>query len=198
MSGTLPLPLFPSSLTIGSTTPTLVSTAHSLKRQVRSRGGHRWTFRLGWAGLTQDQWQDLFGFLSAQRGQYETFEFTPRFQNRGSWAGSPVISGGSQTGRSVALEDFTAAATNVARRGDFIRFGNHNKVYMVTADVSADGSGNATLSIEPALFASPADGSSLTISQVPFRVGLTSDQLEVPLRAGPAIGSLELDLVEVP
>jgi hypothetical protein len=198
VSGTLPLPLFPSSLTIGSITPTLVSTAHSLRRQTRSRGGHRWTFRASWSGLTQDQWQDLLGFLSAQRGQYETFEFTPRLPTRGSWAGAPVVSGGSQIGRSLALEDFTPGAVNVARRGDFIRFGNHNKVYQVTADASADGSGNATLAIEPALLSSPADSSSPTVHNVSFRVSLASDQLEIPLRAGPLIGALELDLLEVP
>jgi len=47
-----------SALKIRSIQPTLVSTAHSLQRQVRSRGGHRWLLSATWAVLTRPSGRD--------------------------------------------------------------------------------------------------------------------------------------------
>ena len=55
---------------------------------------------------------------------------------------------------------------------------------MVTADASSDGYGNATLVIEPALMAVPADGASLVIRNVPFTLALSSDTLESAVAPG--------------
>jgi hypothetical protein len=66
---------------------------------------------------------------------------------------------------------------------------------MVTADANSSGTGTATLSIQPALIASPANGEALTTSSVPFTVALASDNLDANLSPGVIYG-LEIDLVE--
>ena len=72
----------------------------------------------------------------------------------------------------------------VLKAGDFIGIAGQTKVYMVTADASSDGYGNATLVIEPALMAVPADGSSLVIRNVPFTLALSSDTQESAVTPG--------------
>ena len=65
--------------------------------------------------------------------------------------------------------------TGTLKAGDYIKFASHNKVYMVVADVTADGSNEATLTIEPPLITALADDSAVTYDNVPFTVHLTSD-----------------------
>ena len=64
--------------------------------------------------------------------------------------------------------------TGTLKAGDFVKFA-HDKVYMVVADVTADGSNEATLTIEPPLITALADDSSVTYDSVPFKVHLIND-----------------------
>lgn len=195
MSGTYPTDPAPRDVSLRSVQPTLVSTAHSLQQQVRSRGAQRWAIRLDYPALTRPQWAPLFAFAMAQRGQYETFTLalpvltTPQ----GTWAGSPAVKGAGQTGRSVAVDGFTAGAT--VKAGDLCQFAGDAKVYMVTADATADGAGEATLAIEPALQATPADDAAVASSTAVFTVAFASDVREATMVPGKIL-ALTVDLVE--
>ena len=68
---------------------------------------------------------------------------------QGTATGTVRVNGASQTGNQVALDGFTASRANVFKAGDYIQINSY--VYMVTEDVSADGSGEANVKIEPAL-----------------------------------------------
>lgn len=190
----------PSTLKIRSLQPTLVSTAHSLQRQVRSRGGHRWMISVAWPVLKRAEWAAFFGFSQAQRGQFGTFTFvlpgnlaTPQ----GVATGTPLVNGASQTGRSVLTKGWTNSITGILKAGDVIKFAERNKVYMLTADANSDGGGLATLAIEPALFVSPLDGEALTVSNVPFTVAFAGDARESDYVPGPFF-SFAADMIEVP
>lgn len=74
---TFPLALPPSSLTLRSEQPTLVSVSHSLRRQVRSRGAQRFAFEVEWSDLTTDEANLLRAFVLARRGRFEPFLFVP-------------------------------------------------------------------------------------------------------------------------
>ncbi len=190
----------PTSLKIGSNQPTLVSTAHSLQRQVRSRGGHRWLISAAWAILRRAEWAAFFGFAQAQRGQYGTFSYVlpGNLSNaQGVASGAPLINGGSQTGRSVVTDGWTASTTGIIKAGDFVKFNGHNKVYMLTADVNSNGSGQATLAIEPALFVSPSDNESIIVSNVPFTVAFSSDSRSSNVAPG-GLYDFAADMIEVP
>ena len=67
---------------------------------------------------------------------------------------------------------------------------------MVTADVSSDGSGDATIAIEPALVASPADDAAITHSSVPFTVALRAGVQEFATGAN-GLFTFEIDMEEV-
>ena len=156
MSGTFPANPPADKATVRSLTPTLTSLTHSLKRQVRSRGAQRWAIKLGWSALERNLFAPIFGFSVKQRGQYETFQIVvPGYTTPlGTWAGTPVVSGGSQSGRQVLLSGFTAGATG--KVGDFFKFVGHTKVYMLVEDFVIGGTGIGTIIFEPALMVAPA------------------------------------------
>jgi hypothetical protein len=103
----------------------------------------------------------------------------------GGLGGTPLVNGASQTGTSLITDGWTAAAANRLRRGDVFTIANVFAVnpltrqstgklaqFVVTADVSSDGSGNATIPIFPAITtsgayqtvtAAPADNAAITV-----------------------------------
>lgn len=183
----------PNQIKIASIYPTLISTSQSLKQQVRSRGGQRWRLELAYVNLTRAQIAPIRAFQLSLRGQFSTCTFampaatldTPQ----GTWPGAPKVNGASQVGRSIAVKGFTASQTGVAKADDFLQFAGDPKVYSIVADANSDGSGNATLSIEPALMISPADSAVITFGpSVLFTLASEADLAEYPMRPGAAIG----------
>lgn len=196
--GAFPTSPAPAQITLRSLQPTRVSRAHSLKRQARTRGAQCWGIKLAWSPLRRSEFMPLYAFLMAQRGQADPFTtiLAAHTAPQGSWPGSPVVNGAGQTGRTVNLRGLTAGQTGIAKAGDFIKFANHGKVYMVTADANSDGGGLAALTIEPQLIATIAYGEALVTSSVPFTVALAADNMEANLQPGVFYG-LEIDLIEV-
>ena len=186
MSGTFPLTPAPSAIKIQSYQPTRVSISHNLRRSVRTNGAQRWVITADWVGLTRAQFAPIQAFVVAQRGQWDTFTAVLPAHKlpQGVASGSPLVNGASQQGRTLATRGWTASMAGVLKAGDFIGIAGQTKVYMVTADASSDGYGNATLVIEPALMAVPADGASLVIRNVPFTLALSSDTLESAVAPG--------------
>jgi len=198
MSGALPTSPAPERVRIKSYTPTFVSTAHSLKRDARSRGAQRWHLIAEYPEhMTCAELAPIFAFLVKQRGQYETFTFTPPvFEDaRGIATGTPLVDGASQTGRSIATKGWTASQTGILAAGDFVKFAGDDKVYMQVDDVNSDGSGDATLTIEPALITSPADEAAITVDDVSFTVSLLTDIAELDF-IGPLGGPIVVEMVE--
>jgi len=201
MSGTYPSTPSFASMKFTSWQPTLVSVSHSLARQARSRGGaQRWAIEATYPpNLTRAELAPIFAFSVAQRGQYETFTLIPPAlwaTARGVHTGTPKADGGSQTGRTVNTKGWTQSITGILLRGDFVKFGGHAKVYMLTADTNSDSAGKAAISIEPALLASPADNESIIVANVPFSVAFVSDVQEFEL-APPNMHAYKVSFVEV-
>ena len=109
--------------------------------------------------------------------------------------GPPKVNGASQTGRSVITEGWNQS-TVAFKAGDYCKFANHDKVYTVCSDATADANGNVTLTIEPALVTSPANDSSITYTAVPFTVALTGRVQEFETNTT-GLFEYELDLEEV-
>ena len=198
MAGTLPASPAPARIEIGSIQPSLVSVAHSLKRQTRSRGGQRWGFALTFVNRTRAQIATLAAFALAQRGQYETFSFSPPVfgLTQSVVSGAPVVDGAQTVGRSIVTDGWANSVTAM-KAGEFVKFANHAKVYMLTADVTSNGSGQATISIEPALYAAVANDEAITVTSVPFTCAFLSDSHEIALNAGPLF-SWQCELIESP
>jgi len=60
-----------------------------------------------------------------------------------------LVNGAAQTGNAINLDGFTASRANVFLAGDYIQINSY--LYMVSANVTADGSGEATVYVEPSL-----------------------------------------------
>lgn len=103
----------------------------------------------------------------------------------GPLGGTPLVNGASQTGASLITDGWTAAAASRLKKGDVFTIAGVNAVnrvsgdstgalqqFVVTADVSSDGSGNATIPIYPQIVTSgpyktvtgsPADNAAITV-----------------------------------
>ena len=198
MSGALPTTRGPAAVEVSSVTPTLVSTTHSLRQQVRSRGAQRWKLSYRYGTMERDDYMALYAFLVSQRGQYDTFTMAlpSGISPRGAWTGTPLVNGAVAAGlTSVAIDGLSNSITGIGKAGDFLKFSGHSKVYMLVSDVNSNGSGQATLTITPKLVAAVADNESLTVTSVPFTVALTDDLVALPIKP-PVQGVIEFNALE--
>jgi len=109
-----------------------------------------------------------------QRSQKETFQISlPDLKNaKGNVSGSVLVKNAHTAGDTTITVD---AMTGTLKAGDFVKFAGDTKVYMVVSDVTADGSNEATLTIEPPLRSAISDNASVTYDGVEFTVRLTND-----------------------
>jgi hypothetical protein len=200
MSGTFPATPAAQSVSVQSIEPTLVSTTISLKRQVRSRGGQRWLLDVVFAPMTRSEFAPIFAFGVKQKGQYETFTYVPPTisTTRGVTSETIIVNdaGVSAGDVSCAVDNLTVSTSNILRTGDFIKFSDHTKVYIVTEDMSSDGSGDATLNFAPSAVQDITDNSTVSIASVPFTVSFQDDVKEFGTNFT-NLYSYEVSLIEV-
>ena len=176
MSGTFPSSPAFNSLEVNSIQPTFVSRTISGRRQARQIAGQFFSMTATFPPMTRAQFAPIDAFVMKQRGQYETFTLVLPVLSTGlgSPAGTPLVNGASQTGRSIITDGWTNNI-QIFKAGDYLKFANHGKVYKVIADVSSHETlGTATIDIEPALVTSPVNDSAITHTNVPFLVSLTA------------------------
>jgi hypothetical protein len=152
-----------------STHNNLKSTTISGRTQVRTIGGQRWEFSAKYNPMTRAEFQPVFAFVTSQQGSLGTFTIVPPVvgSTSGTATGTALVNGSASVGAtSVPVDGFTGTI----KAGDFVKF-EHNKVYMVTADI--DGAGN--LSIEPALITAVSDDETMTYDDVAFTMRLRND-----------------------
>jgi len=199
MSGTFPSGIYPRSVELRSVSPTRVTVTHSMKRRTRSTGVQRWSMDLVFPPMQRAKYAALTAFLIDQAGQYDSFSYPaphPFNTPRGTALGTPLVDGAAATGTTLPTKGWTASQTGVMLAGDLLTVFGHSKVYMVTADADSDGTGLASLSIRPALMATPADGAAITVSAVTFNVALVSDTYKLPLRTADLSPSVTISLIE--
>ena len=117
-----------------------------------------------------------YAFLVTQNGQADTFTIVP-----------PVVTDARGTASGTLTNDATVAAGQSAcqtdggsgtlKKGDLIKFSNHTKVYMVTADVTISGTNDA-ISFYPPLVTGLTNSTTVTYDNVPFKVYLTGDNIQ--------------------
>lgn len=197
MSGTFPSSPKFNSLNVKSIQPTFVSRTISGRRQARQIGGQYFTMTATFPPMTRTEFAPIDAFIMKQRGQYESFTLVLPILSTGlgSPAGTPLIRGASQTGRTLATDGWTGGIS-IFKAGDYIKL-DHDKVYKVVADVTSNASSSADtpIIIEPALITSPADNSAITHTNIPFTVSLTAGVQEFTTGVG-GMFSYEVDFAE--
>ena len=204
MSGAFPISNSKfSTMGIRSTQNTILSVTDSGKKLSRQIDGQRFGFTARIiVGKRDDVYGELMAFIIKQRSGKENFTIVPpELKNAKGHENGTVLVNGSHTAgdTTIALDGFAHDGTQRFKAGDFIKFANHSKVYMIVADVTAS-SNAATVTIEPPLVSSLADNEAVTYDSVPFTVYLTNDVQEFGTVGTNASGDLlyqfELDVEE--
>lgn len=111
-----------------------------------------------------------------REGTSFTIEHRAYLTNNGALGGTPLVNGGSQTGANLATDGWPNN-TLVLNAGDIFTVAGSTLVYDVTADVTSNGTGQATIPISPPIFAggSPANDAALTVTSVVFTCKLARE-----------------------
>lgn len=167
--------------------PNLVTTSLSGRRQTKSQGQQYFSFTIQTPPLTSTDLKPILGFISKQRGQFESFQV--QLPNISTPAGSitsntlAVNTAHDAGDTTISVDGGTASASGYLKAGDMIRFlhtgtdssagdVNNVKVYMVTEDLDLDGSGAGTLNIQPGLIDHVRNNSTVETNGVQFTVFL--------------------------
>ena len=174
MSGTYPTSPEFRSIGFTSEQKTITSTTDSGKMFAVQIDGQRFKFSATYPPMTRTTFAPVIAFIMKQRSQKETFQIAlPDLKNaKGNVSGTVLVNGAHSAGDTTITVD---AMTGTLKAGDFVKFGGDSKVYMVVADATADGSNEATLTIEPPLRSALSDNASVTYDGVEFTVRLTND-----------------------
>jgi hypothetical protein len=199
MSGTFPTSPAPRDVAISTNQNTIVTTTASGRRQARQIDGQRFRLRIRFPVMTRAEFAPINAFILKQRSQLESFQYVPPTISAplGVATGTIAVNGAISAGAtSCSIDGMANSTTGVFKAGDYFRFTGQNKVYMVMADVSSNGSGAGTLTFEPPLRSNVADNNVLIYSNVDFTVGLTGDIQEFTIGTENYF-QYEVDLIEV-
>tara|TARA_E500000318_G_scaffold17700_1_gene17962 strand:+ start:14018 stop:14635 length:618 start_codon:yes stop_codon:yes gene_type:complete len=183
MSGTFPLQAGFRTTNFSSQTTSRVTVSVSGKTQRIKTGQQFFTFKLKSPKMTRLQVDADFSFIAAQDGQVESFTIVPPVisSSKGTASGTVTVVNATSSAPVLSL---AAGSKNVGvsggsgtlKKGDLIKFSNHDKVYMLTEDANLDGSTVDQLSFYPPLTtALTGGGQTITYNSVPFKVYLNSD-----------------------
>jgi len=137
----------------------------TLSEQFQRHAGQRWEADIQIPPMLRAEAEEWIAFLLSLKGRWGTFLLRDSVSGtpRGTWAGSPVVSGSHAAGaETLNLKSFSAAAT--VKKGDYLSLGSgaSTRLHKALGDVTADGSGNAALDIWPALREALSDGAAVT------------------------------------
>jgi hypothetical protein len=190
MSGQLPTSPTPRNASIGSEQNTLISITTSGRVQARQIDGQRFTITLAYPPMTRSEFAPIKAFLMKQRSRLNTFTVVPPTIKDALGTASGTPTGTASAGdTSITLG---GTGTGTLKAGDYIKFANHDKVYMVVEDQSDISTG--TLTIEPPL-RTAVSAQDITYDDVPFTVRLRNDIQEFSIGTT-NLYQYELDVIE--
>lgn len=197
MSGQFPTDPNFRTLNFKDNRPTLLNQTLSGKKQVRQIGAQYFSFTVAMPPLKQEKSQEIFAFLQKQKGSFEDFTIQAPLDNLGASKSETdiVVNGAHTSGDNTIAMDGFSQTTGALKAGDYIKFANHSKVYMVSEDADASG-GAATVTISPNLVASLADNEAVTVNKPSFTVYLENNEIMYSTDAS-GFYSISFDVREV-
>ena len=175
MSGVFPITAGFQTLDFQSNTNSRVSVSVSGKSQRIKTGAQFWSFKLKSPAMTRAQVMADFAFIVQQDGQVESFTIVPPeiSTTRGTASGTITINATYAAGQSIVKGN---GASGTLKKGDLIKFSNHDKVYMITDDVDMDASSEDTFNIYPPLTTAVSNSTTVTYNSVPIKVYFDKDE----------------------
>ena len=137
---------------------------YTLEQQVQRHQGQAWLLDLEFPPLGRVDAEPLVAALCSLNGREGTFLFgdSANKSPRGTAGGTPLVNGADQTGEDLITDGWSAGAT--IKAGDWLQLGSGStsRLYKNLADVTADGSGNATLTLWPRIHTAWANNAAIT------------------------------------
>lgn len=176
-----PIDLVPSKATWGLQSNTEMFTS-PLNRSVQTveRPGARWKVTLEFPPMLETQRGRLEAFLASLGGMAGRFTLWPHARP-GSAAYSPLVNGAISNFKSLPTKGWPPS-TAVLRAGDYLSAGGELK--MVTADVTSDAGGLASVPVAPAFRSAPAANSAVTLDKPRAVMMLAADEFAVSVVPG--------------
>lgn len=128
-------------------------------RQVLASGRGWWECQINYPPIVGtanfNAWR---AFMALMRGPANDVQIPVDVTAQSSIANTMSVNGANQTGRNINV-DGLPNSTAILKAGQFVTIGN--QLLQLTADVTSNGSGQATLSFEPAIRVAPADNATV-------------------------------------
>tara|TARA_Y100001938_G_scaffold150670_1_gene242728 strand:- start:2431 stop:3015 length:585 start_codon:yes stop_codon:yes gene_type:complete len=159
-----------------SNTRSRVTTAVSGKVQRIKTGAQHWSFKLQSPSMTRAEFMADYSFLVQLDGQVTSFTIIPPEigSARGTASGTLTNDATVAAGQSACQTD---GGSGTLLKGDLIKFSNHDKVYMVTADKTISGTNDA-INFYPPLVTGITSSTTVTYDNVPVKVYMDKDEVK--------------------
>ena len=183
-------PIF-NAINVDSRTSNTATETRSGRTQVRSIGAQRWSFSAGYNQLSRQEFAPVFAFIMTLQGRLNSFTIVPPVIafTSGDATGAIIVDGNTTQGSASANIE---GISGTLKAGDLIKFANHSKVYMLTADRAGVGA----ITFQPPLVETVPDNAVVTYNSVPFTMRLNNDVQQYSLGGYDAY-EYEVDMVEV-
>jgi hypothetical protein len=186
-------------------TPLLKTQTNSGKLTRVAMGHQFYRFTVKYPNITARELGTVNGFISLVLGGYSAFDIVlPKLSytksENPSDSGITITTSATTSSGAVGIA-YSVGGSGTANKeyfaaGDFIKFGNHSKVYQVTQTTSTNGSSVGAMVIGGALVSDVPSGTTITRNAVPFTCVLDGEAQEFDTGMG-GISSLSLDMREV-
>jgi len=184
MSGTFPSAGFTA---LGFRNNVTVRSTESVngKTQRSKTGGQYFSLTLQSPPLERSAFRELYAFIVLQDGSFESFTLSPPVlgSTSGTASGNVVIKGASTAQKAAGSSEIKlgnkaddSPVTGTLKKGDFIKIQDQDKIYMLTSDVTFDGSSDIAVGIYPPLLEATDNAKDVTYNSVPFKVHFSGDQ----------------------
>lgn len=153
----------------------LSQSPYSLSQQAYEHPGAMWEANVSLPPMSRAQagaWQAFIVSLHGRRG---TFLMGKAAETSIRGTASTVLANGSASARATSMTVDGMGSGGTLKAGDYFEIASH--LYMTAADVTANGSGQATLTFEPGLRNDVADNTSLVLTNPQGTWRLTADNV---------------------
>ena len=174
------------------------TTSQSGRRVRISVAGTRFSATISYPRMLLADWKPIQAAATRLQGPLNSFDVVlPSISenNSGVTGTTATCDGATSAGASSVNIATNKNSQTILKAGDVVRFANHTKVYMVTADVTTDGTGDATMAITPSLIEAVVNTESITVDDVPFRMTLSGDIQEYKYATDGTV-AYEIDVIE--
>ena len=121
------------------------------QEQIFEHEGAQWKATFTLPPMKKEKAAVWLAFLMSLRGRRGTFKIGDQDRKtiQGVATGTILVNGASQTGNAINLDGFANSTNNVFKAGDYIQINSY--LYMISANVNSNSSGEATVYVEPSL-----------------------------------------------